>query len=150
MPHTPRYYFGHGLSYTTFSYSDLQLSANEVTADGEIIVSFNLKNTGKYAGTEIVQLYIRDCQASIVRPVMELAGFQRITLEPDEEQTVAFCLKASQSAFMDVDYRWKIEAGEIEVMLGASSNDIRLKSSYRIMDSCYIEGQDRAFWASNK
>ena len=81
---------------------------------------------------------------------MELAGFQRITLEPDEEQTVAFCLKASQSAFMDVDYRWKIEAGEIEVMLGASSNDIRLKSSYRIMDSCYIEGKDRAFWANNK
>ena len=150
MPHTPRYYFGHGLSYTTFSYSDLQLSANEVTADGEIIVSFNLKNTGKYAGTEIVQLYIRDCQASIVRPVMELAGFQRITLEPDKEQMVAFCLKASQSAFMDVDYRWKIEAGEIEVMLGASSNDIRLKSSYRIMDSCYIEGKDRAFWANNK
>ena len=110
----------------------------------------SMKNTGKYAGTEIVQLYIRDCQASIVRPVMELAGFQRITLEPDEEQTVAFCLKASQSAFMDVDYRWKIEAGEIEVMLAASSNDIRLKSSYRIMDSCYIEGKDRAFWANNK
>lgn len=149
MPHTPRYYFGHGLSYTTFSYSDLQLSANEVTADGEIIVSFNLKNTGKYAGTEIVQLYIRDCQASIVRPVMELAGFQRITLEADKEQMVSFCLKASQSAFMDVDYRWKIEAGEIEVMLGASSNDIRLRAFFRIMDSCYIEGKDRAFWANN-
>lgn len=147
MPHTPRYYFGHGLSYTAFSYSDICLSSKEISADGEIIVSFILKNTGVFTGTEVVQLYIRDCYASIVRPAMELAGFQRVALDFGEEKKVSFRLKASQCAFMDVDYKWKIEAGEMEVMIGASSGDIRLRDSFRITDSRFIEGKERAFWA---
>lgn len=147
MPHTPRYYLGHGLSYTAFSYSDLQLSEREVKADGSTEISFILKNTGNCAGTEIVQLYIRDCYASIARPAMELAGFRRVTLAAGEEKKIVFCLKADQTAFLDVDYRWKTEAGDIEVMIGSSSNDIRLKDSFCITENSYIDGKKRAFWA---
>lgn len=147
MPHTPRYYFGHGLSYTAFSYSDLQLSEREVKADGSTEISFILKNTGNCAGTEIVQLYIRDCYASIARPAMELAGFRRVTLAAGEEKKIVFCLKADQTAFLDVDYQWKTEAGDIEVMIGSSSNDIRLKDSFCITENRYIDGKKRAFRA---
>ena len=147
LPHTPRYFFGHGLSYTSFSYSGMKLSAKELAPEGEVAISFTLKNIGPCSGTEIVQFYVRDCYASIVRPCMELAGFRRVTLDAGEEKEVSFCLKASQLAFLDVDYRWKIEAGEIEVMIGASSADIRLKDVLQITESRFIEGRTRAFWA---
>lgn len=147
MPHTPRYFFGHGLSYTTFAYSDMKLSTKEVEPEGEVEIRLTIKNTGTCAGTEIVQLYVKDCYASMVRPCMELAGFRRVTLEAGQEKEVGFRLKASQLAFMDEEYRWKVEAGEIEVMLGASSADIRLIHSIRITGNRFIEGRTRAFWA---
>ncbi len=147
LPHTPRYFFGHGLSYTDFAYSEMKLSTKKLQPEGEVEISFSLKNTGSMDGTEVVQLYIRDCYASMVRPCMELAGFRRVTLAAGEGKEVSFCLKASQLAFLDVDYRWKIEAGEIEVMIGASSADIRLKDTMQITKSQFIEGRTRAFWA---
>ena len=147
LPHTPRYYFGHGLSYTTFAYSDVHFSVKELQPEGEVQINFTLKNTGSVRGTEVVQLYVRDCYASMVRPCMELAGFRRVTLEAGEEKEVSFTLKASQLAFLDLDYHWKIEAGEVEIMIGASSADLRLSDSIHITESRLIEGKTRAFWA---
>lgn len=147
MPHTPRYFFGYGLSYTTFVYSDLHLSTKEVIPDGKVILRLKVKNTGNCAGTEVIQLYIRDVYASVVRPCMELAGFRRVALEAGDEKEVAFALSASQAAFLDRTNRWKVEAGDIEVLVGAASNDIRLRDSFRITSNLYIDGITRAFWA---
>lgn len=147
MSHQPRYHFGHGLSYTEFSYSDLQLSSGEMSPLGSITVSLKLKNVGLVAGTEVVQLYIRDRYASMVRPCMELAGFRRVRLEPGQERMVTFTLQASQLAFLDLQYRWLVEKGDVDLLVGASSQDIRLKSSVRITENTYIDGKNRAFWA---
>lgn len=147
LPHTPRYFFGHGLSYTTFAYSNMKLSTKEMAPEGEVEISITLKNVGSCGGTEVVQLYVKDCYASMVRPCMELAGFRRVTLDAGQEKEVSFCLKASQLAFLDIDYRWKIEAGEVEVMIGASSADIRLKDAMQITESRFIKGRTRTFWA---
>ncbi len=147
LPHTPRYFFGHGLSYTDFTYSNMKLSTKEMQPEGKVEVKFTVKNAGSIAGTEIVQLYVRDCYASMVRPCMELAGFRRVTLEAGEKKEVSFCLKASQLAFLDVCYRWKVEAGEFEVMIGASSADIRLKDCVHITENQFIDGKTRGFWA---
>ena len=147
MPHTPRYPFGFGLSYTTFDYSDLNLSKTEIGPEEALTVSLKVTNTGNWAGTEVVQLYLRDCYASMTRPVKELAGFARVSLAPGESKTVTFHVYPSQTAFLDEDMKWKIEKGEIEVQLGASSEDIRLKGSFRITDDRYISSQERIFAA---
>ena len=147
MPHTPRYPFGFGLSYTTFDYRDLKLSKTEVGPEEAVTVSLKLTNTGKCAGTEVVQLYLRDVYASMTRPVKELAGFARVKLEPGETKEVSFTLDPSQTAFLDEEMEWKIEKGEIEVQVGASSEDIRLKDSVRISADRYISSRDRAFAA---
>lgn len=147
LPHTPRYRFGHGLSYTAFSYSDLRIGGGELPADGAAEIHLTLTNTGACAGTEVVQLYVRDRHASMVRPNMELAGFRRVTLEPDEAKEVSFTLHASQLAFLDRQYRWTVEAGEIDVMVGASSEDLRLRGEVRITETKQINGKTRAFRA---
>ena len=147
MPHTPRYPFGFGLSYTTFDYRDLKLSKTEVGPEEDVTVSLKLTNTGKCAGTEVVQLYLRDVYASMTRPVKELAGFARVKLEPGETKEVSFTLDPSQTAFLDEEMEWKIEKGEIEVQVGASSEDICLKDSFRISADRYISSRDRAFAA---
>lgn len=148
MSHKPRYLFGYGLSYTKFDYLDMKLSKKEVEPDGQLEVSVRIKNTGDCKGTEVVQLYVRDTYATLARPCRELAGFKRVELEAGEEREVCFILSASQLAFVDIDYRWKIEAGEIEVMAGVYSEDIRLKDSFRITESKYIESPAREFWAT--
>lgn len=147
MPHTPRYEFGFGLSYTSFEYADLTLSAAEVSPDGTVDISLTVKNTGSRAGTEVVQLYTRDRYASMVRPVQELAGFARVTLEPGEAKRVVFTLSPRQLAFLNEDMRWLVERGDIDVMVGASSRDIRLTGAFRITESRLIESADRPFWA---
>lgn len=146
-PHTPRYCFGHGLSYTSFAYSDLKLSKKEVCPDEALTVSVKLKNTGDVAGTEVVQLYLRDVHASMTRPVIELQGFARVSLAPEEEKNIRFTVHPSQMAFLDEDMCWKIERGEIEIQLGSSSEDIRLRDSYTVKDDAWIQGRDRRFWA---
>ena len=150
MPHTPRYPFGYGLSYTSFAYENLTVSNTEAAPDGSVVISCSIQNTGICAGTEIVQLYIRDEQASMTRPVKELAGFCRVCLEPGEKKMVSFVLNASQTAFLDRQMRWKVEKGRIEVQIGASSEDIRLRGSFCITGDAWIDGKERAFCALGK
>ena len=146
-PHTPRYYFGHGLSYTTFAYENLVISKKEVAPIENIQVSLNITNTGKVEGAEVVQLYLKDVKASMTRPVMELQGFARVNLLPEEVKKVTFEINPSLMAFLDEDMKWKIEKGEIQVLVGSSSNDIRLKDSFTVTDDMWIEGRNRRFYA---
>ena len=146
--HKPRYCFGHGLSYTGFAYEDLAISNQEVAPNETLTVSLSVRNTGSFAGTEIVQLYLRDVHASMTRPVKELQGFARVELQPGETKTVCFTVDPSQMAFVDEDGKWKIEKGEIEVQIGSSSEDIRLKGCYMVTKDAWIEGRDRAFYST--
>ncbi|MCM1122616.1 MAG: glycoside hydrolase family 3 C-terminal domain-containing protein [Eubacterium sp.] len=147
LPHTPRYFFGYGLSYTSFAYSDFVCDRKEVQPDEAFRVSVTVKNTGSMAGTEIVQMYLKDVYASKVRPVMELAGFARVELQPGEEKRITFETDPSQLAFLDKDMKWKIEAGVVQVMIGASSADIRYTEEIRVTDDKYIDGKSRRFYA---
>ena len=147
MPHTPRYEFGFGLSYTTFAYSDFAISTDTVSPDGSVTVSARITNTGNREGTEIVQLYLRDEYASRMRPVKELAGFARLALQPGESKTVRFNVAASQTAFYIGEKNWLVEKGKIGVQLGASSEDIRLSGSFRVAENAVICGKNRALWA---
>lgn len=147
MPHTPRYFFGHGLSYTTFSYENMELEKKETGPDETIKIAVDIRNTGEAEGTEVVQLYLRDCYASKTRPAMELAGFKRVKLKSGEMKRVIFTVHPSQTAFLDEDMRWKTEAGDIEVMIGASSQDIRCRDTFHISESLHIDGKSRWFYA---
>lgn len=147
LPHTPRYCFGYGLSYTQFSYSNLTLSQKEIEPFGTIEIKVDIENVGTRTGDEVVQLYIGDLYASMARPVKELAGFDRITLQPKEKKTVVFQLKASQMAFLDTDMRWKIEKGSFSVEVGSSSEDIRLKDTYQVIEDGWLEGKNKGFYA---
>src|SRR4030095_7558942 len=98
VPVAPLYPFGHGLSYTTFRLSNLRLSAPRIAASGSVDVSVEVENTGRREGDEVVQLYVRDLVASRVRPVKELKGFQRVTLQPGERRTLTFKLTAAATA----------------------------------------------------
>lgn len=147
LPHTPRYCFGHGLSYTQFCYSDLRISEAEIGAGESVEISLNVKNIGGRRGDEVVQLYLSDRFASVTRPVKELAGFLRLTLEPEESRRVVFLVEASQSAFLDWEMRWKVEKGIIDVQVGSSSQDIHLEGAYKIKEDAWILGRERAFYA---
>ncbi|MGF6832451.1 beta-glucosidase [Paenarthrobacter sp. TE4293] len=146
-PHTPRYFFGHGLSYTTFDYTGLSVSKEQVVADEGFNVSFAITNTGERAGTEVVQLYASDRYASVSRPVVELIGFRRVTLEPGQNTRVDFHIETSQLAFLDAEMQWKVEAGDVDILVGASSADIRLKASINISSDALIDGKSRSFYA---
>lgn len=147
LPHTPRYCFGYGLSYTKFSYADLEITKAEVEPDGELQIRCTVENTGECAGDEVVQLYLRDRFSSMTRPVKELAGFCRIHTEPKEKIRVTFTVKADQTAFLDREMRWKVEHGVIDVEVGSSSEDIRLKGAFRITQDQWINGAERTFYA---
>jgi len=121
MPNTPLYPFGYGLSYTTFEYSDLELDAETIAPDGSLTVSATVTNTGSMPGAEVVQLYIRDPVASVVRPVKELEGFTKIRLQPGEQQTVEFTLGPQELGFYNQDMEWVVEPGDFQVWVGWSS-----------------------------
>lgn len=146
-PHRPRYPFGFGLSYTSFAYSDLEIFRKEVPAGESVEIAFTVENTGPVPGDEVAQLYISDMYASMTRPVKELAGFARIHLEPRERKRLAFTLHTSQLAFLDQDMKWKIEHGEILVEVAASSEEVRLSSSFQVNGNRWIEGGTREFWS---
>ncbi len=135
LPAKPLYPFGFGLSYTTFEYSSLRLSQKKVDSMGTVEISCNVKNVGAVAGDEVVQLYIHDREATITRPVQELAGFCRIRLKPGEARTVSFALKPTQLAFYNLDMTLVVEPGNMDVMLGSSSEDIRLRGEFEITGS---------------
>jgi Beta-glucosidase-related glycosidases len=128
----PKYEFGYGLSYTTFKYSNLKLSRKSMTSKDKIDVSVTITNTGKYNGEEIVQLYLRDLVGSIARPVKELKDFQKIQLKAGESKTVSFAIDAEKLSFYNHELNWVTEPGEFEVMIGASSRDIRLKEQFEL------------------
>ncbi len=128
----PLYAFGHGLSYTTFGYSDLQVTPAEASPGEPIDISFTVSNTGDVAGDEVPQLYVRDVVASMVRPLMELKDFTRLTLEPGEKRRVTFRLSQDQLAFWDQNMRRIVEPGQFDVMVGTSSSDIRLRGAFTV------------------
>jgi len=128
VPWTPLYPFGYGLSYTKFQVTNLQLNAPSIRRDGKITAAFDVQNTGTRAGDEVVQLYIRDVAASVTRPVKELRGFQRITLQPGEKRQVEFVLGSEQLGFYNRELKWVVEPGEFKVMAGSNSEDVIEKS----------------------
>jgi len=128
---TPLYPFGFGLSYTTFGYSDLKLSSSEIASDGSVKVSAKITNTGKVAGEEIVQLYIRDVAASYTRPVRELKGFQRISLKAGESKTVDFTLGADELGYYFPDGKFVVEPGDFNVWIAPNSAE-GLEGSFKV------------------
>jgi beta-glucosidase len=130
---TPLYPFGHGLSYTTFGYANLRTSAERIGGDGSITVRADITNTGTMAGDEVVQLYVRYPNSAVPRPMRDLRGYRRVTLRPGETRTVEFSLAASSLAFWDADAdRWVVERRPVELEVGASSADIRLRKTITV------------------
>src|SRR5262249_13485714 len=123
----PLFPFGFGLSYTTFEYSTLTIEPASIDSSGSARVSCTVTNTGARAGDEVVQLYIRDVDASVARPVMELKGFERVSLGPHQSANVTFRLGPDELRMLDRDMHWIVEPGAFRVMVGASSKDIRLR-----------------------
>jgi beta-glucosidase len=129
----PLYPFGHGLSYTTFKYTSLKTSAGSLKKDGAITVSVDVQNSGKVAGEEVVQFYVKHLNSTVERPAQELRGFQRIALQPGERKTVKFDLPAKSLAYWDQTQRaFVVEPGQIELRAGSSSADIRLKKTITV------------------
>ncbi len=140
---TPLFSFGHGLSYTTFSYADLALSADTVATDGTVEVSCTVRNTGQVAGTEVVQLYLGDPVATMVRPVRWLAGFTRVALEPGEAARVRFRVHADRTSFTSRDLTRVVEPGTIAVNVGGSSDELPLTASFTLTGPLRTVGIDR-------
>ncbi len=128
----PLFPFGFGLSYTTFEYGSLSLTPSALGAADSAEVRFTVRNTGRRAGDEVVQLYLRDLLASVARPVLELKGFQRIHLEPGESREVRFQLGPEALRMLDADRHWVVEPGEFLVLVGASSRDLRLRGTLTV------------------
>jgi beta-glucosidase len=127
------YYFGYGLSYTTFGYSNLKISPARQTTRGEVSVSFDVRNTGAREGDEVVQLYTRDLVSSVTTYEKNLRGFERVHLAPGETRTLTFTLKPEDLALWNRSMRFVVEPGAFRVMVGSSSEDIRLKGDFDIV-----------------
>ncbi len=139
----PLFPFGFGLSYTSFNYSNLKVSAPSMKVNGKINISLDLTNSGTRPGDEVVQLYLKHLDSKVERPLKELKGFQRVSLEPGKTEKIQFSIKASDLAYWDekesspldpAQGSWKIEPGRIQILVGASSEDIRLKSEFAIAE----------------
>ncbi|WP_227377613.1 glycoside hydrolase family 3 N-terminal domain-containing protein [Haladaptatus halobius] len=129
----PWYPFGHGESYTTFEYSELDLETKTVSMARSINFSLEVENTGKRPGIEVVQLYVRDLEASVTRPVRELRGFSRLSLSPGERRRISFSLPVDALALVDRDAEWMIEPGSFELQIGRSTADIRLRETVEVV-----------------
>jgi beta-glucosidase len=145
MPVSPLYPFGHGLSYTRFEYEGLSVSPEEVPGGGTVDIRLRVRNAGERAGDEVVQLYVRDEFAGIPRPQKELKGFVRLSLKPGESREVTFHLPADMLAFYDRDLRLVTEAGRVLVMVGSSSQDIRLQGAFTLAPSANRTVGQRVF-----
>jgi len=121
LPSTPLYPFGHGLGYTTFEYGNARISGSTMTALDTLTVSVDVTNTGGRTGEEVVQMYVRDQVRSVTPPVMELKGFERVTLAPGETLTVSFPITMEALAFYDADDWWRVEPGAFLALVGGSS-----------------------------
>ena len=127
----PLFPFGYGLSYTTFGYDNLRLATDKPSANGTLEISFDLTNTGKYDGTEVVQLYVQDKIGSVTRPVKELKGFQRVSLKQGEKKTVSFSLPIEELAFWNIDMQRVVEPGEFNLWVGPNSAE-GLQTSFTV------------------
>jgi beta-glucosidase len=132
---TPLFPFGHGLSYTNFKYSNLRLSAKSIKPNETLKVKVNVTNTGRIAGKEIVQLYVRDVKSTFARPEKELKAFEKVDLKSKQTKTITFTLDREAFWYFDVAKNaWGTEPGEFEILVGASSRDVREKRSI-VLDS---------------
>jgi beta-xylosidase len=139
---TPLFPFGHGLTWTTFAYSDLEVDPVAATS-GSVSIAVTVRNTGEVAGTEVVQLYLSDPVASVVRPLKWLAGFGRVRLEPGEAARVTFLVHADRTSFTGLDLRRVVEPGEIGVAVGRSSADLPLTGTFTLEGPVRYPGVDR-------
>ena len=139
----PLYPFGHGLSYTSFDLSDLRLGATEVPVDGSVTVSVTVANTGDRAGSEVVQLYVSDEYASVVRPVKQLVGYVKVPLAAGERRTVSFELHTDRLSFTGVDLRRIVEPGAIDVSVGTSSEDRPISARIALVGDTRVVGEGR-------
>ncbi|MCE5342322.1 MAG: glycoside hydrolase family 3 C-terminal domain-containing protein [Eubacteriales bacterium] len=146
----PLYCFGHGLSYTTFAYRALTLSEKEIAADGKVTATIVVENTGNRDGAEVVQLYVTDTVASMVRPTLELLGFNRVHVKAGKAVTVMFEVEASGLAFLDADMNWRVEAGEFVFKVGGASDRIEQTAAFTVKNTKIIDGKTRAFYARVK
>jgi beta-glucosidase len=131
---TPLFAFGYGLSYTTFTIGNLRLTRKRIPRDGSTRVLADVTNTGEREGTEVVQLYIRDVFSSVTRPLKELKGFERVSLQPGETKTVAFDITPESLAFYGIDMKYAVEPGQFEIMIGNSSRDCDLQKLLLTVD----------------
>ena len=132
VPVTPQFAFGHGLSYTEFAYSDLDLADTSLTAADTIWASVSVRNTGDRRGKETVQIYLRDVAASVTRPVMELKGFAQVELEPGEARRVTFGVPVASMGLYDATMTYVVEPGRMEVMIGHASDDVRARGAVQV------------------
>jgi len=140
----PLFPFGHGLSYTEFSYNNLKINLPIVNKEEDIRISCEVENTGKCTGDEVIQLYIHDLVASVTRPKKELKGFKRITLKPGQKNKLTFVMPIELLSFYDTDMNLVVEPGVFEIMIGSSSEDIRLKDTFELTEKREID-QRRCF-----
>ena len=129
---TPLYEFGFGLSYTTFEYKDLVINPPSIDKYGDVHISLNVTNTGKRTGTEVIQLYLNDVLSSVSRPAKELKGFKKIDLKPGESKEVEFLLTPEHLSFLDKNLNRIVEPGKFSVMIGSSSENIKLKGEFEV------------------
>lgn len=149
-PGFPLYCFGYGLSYTSFEISGCGVSAVEMSSHGQVLVSCTVKNIGNTAGTESVQLYFRDTAACVIRPNKELAGFARVELQPGESREVQFRFHADQTAFLDEELRWIVEAGDVELLIGDSSENLTLAGTVTVTDTRVVENGRRNYFSQKE
>ena len=129
----PLFAFGHGLSYTTFEYGKVTSDKKSMSASDQVTFSVKVKNTGSRAGEEVVQLYISDLKCSVPRPVKELKGFEKVSLQPNEEKTVTFTIDKSALSYFDAaKHDWVAEPGDFEALIGAASDDIKTKTLFTL------------------
>lgn len=148
MPVTPQYPFGHGLSYTVFDYNNLRIDASNAKAGGDVIVQIDVTNSGGRAGDEVIQLYTHQYAPRVTRPVQELKAFKRVTLEPGETATLTFTLPLNQLGFYDLAHRYVVQPGTVDVMIGSSSQDIRVRGEFETGGQVTDVGANKAFFSS--
>jgi beta-glucosidase len=135
IPNSPLYAFGYGLSYTSFKFSDLELSSDKIGMNDKLTVKTTIKNTGEYAGEEVVQLYIRDIVGNgVARPLLQLRGFEKILLAKGESKEVSFIITPADLAFFRLDETWGPEKGKFQVFIGNSSDNLPLKGEFELVE----------------
>ena len=140
---TPLFPFGYGRSYTTFAVDELRLGADELPTDGEVSVTVRVRNTGERAGEEVVQLYLRDLLAQVVRPTRQLVGYARVPLDSGAAADVRFRLHADRTAFTGRDLRRIVEPGDVEILVGTSADDLPCRCKVRLTGPLREVGADR-------